>query len=107
MVRIDRDLALSKSTDRARWSDPNSLEPAWDARAELAARFVSAGTRVLDLGCGRMALQQFLPWGCEYQGCDLVARDERGRLSRRSPKGRGGPCSASYGSASPTLRPAA
>jgi len=75
MGRIDRDRALARMTDNARWSDPSSLEPAWDARAQLAAQFIPAGARVLDLGCGKMSLQHFLPHGCSYRGCDLVARD--------------------------------
>jgi ADP-heptose:LPS heptosyltransferase len=75
MARIDRELALARKTDRARWSDPNTLEAAWDARAGLAAQFIPAGARVLDLGCGKMALRRFLPYGCVYRGCDLVARD--------------------------------
>ncbi len=75
MVRIDRDQVLAQKTDRARWSDPASLEPAWDARAELAANFIPAGAHVLDLGCGNMSLPLFLPYGCSYRGCDLVARD--------------------------------
>lgn len=77
MVGIDRSLALARKTDAARWSNPNSLEPSWDARAELAAQFIPGGTRVLDLGCGKMALERFLPYGCHYQGCDLVARNSR------------------------------
>jgi tetratricopeptide (TPR) repeat protein len=64
-------------TDRARWADPANLEAAWEARAALAANAIPAGARVLDLGCGAMALERFLPAGCRYQPCDLVARDER------------------------------
>lgn len=75
MVSINRDLALARKTDTARWSNPNSLQPNWDARAELAAQFIPGGTRVLDLGCGKMALERFLPYGCRYRGCDLVARN--------------------------------
>jgi hypothetical protein len=75
MARINRDLALAQQTDKERWSDPASFETAWDGRAQLAAQFVAAGSRVLDLGCGKMALQRFLPHGCAYRGCDLVARD--------------------------------
>jgi hypothetical protein len=71
---VDRNLALQGKTDWRRWSNEASLEPAWDARAELAASFISAGAGVLDLGCGRMALQRYLPFGCAYQPCDLVAR---------------------------------
>jgi hypothetical protein len=75
MVQVDSAQVAAQQTDRNRWSDPASLEAAWDGRAELAAQFISAGTKVLDLGCGKMALQRYLPFGCAYQGCDLVARD--------------------------------
>jgi hypothetical protein len=74
-VPINRNLAIEKKTDAARWANQGSLEPAWDARAEFAAGYVPAGARVLDLGCGRMALRGLLPGACAYQGCDLVARD--------------------------------
>lgn len=75
MPSINRKLALAKQTDIERWSDEKALSPAWDQRAQLAAGFIPAGARVLDLGCGRMALRRFLPESCSYQGCDLVARD--------------------------------
>jgi hypothetical protein len=73
---INRNLALERKTDVTRWSNEASLEQAWNARAEFAAGYVTAGARVLDLGCGRMALRSVLPSTCTYQGCDLVARDE-------------------------------
>jgi Flp pilus assembly protein TadD len=64
-------------TDLARWSDAANLNVAWNERARLAADFVPAGAHVMDLGCGRMALETYLPPGCRYTPCDLVARDER------------------------------
>lgn len=76
-MAINRNLALQKKTDFDRWSDVEALEIAWDQRAEVAAGFVPAGSRVLDIGCGRMALCRFLPNGCNYQPCDLVARDNK------------------------------
>jgi hypothetical protein len=75
-LHIDRNLALANKADAARWADAQALDHAPDERAALAAQFIPAGARVLDLGCGRMALRRFLPNGCRYQGCDLVARDE-------------------------------
>ena len=76
-MAINRNLALAKKTDFDRWSNVDSLEAAWDQRAEVAAGFVPAGSRVLDIGCGRMALSRSLPNGCDYQPCDLVARDSK------------------------------
>lgn len=64
-------------TDFERWSDPGNLDPAWDERAHLAADFIPAGATVLDLGCGAMALERYLPLGCSYKPCDLVRRDDR------------------------------
>jgi Methyltransferase domain len=66
---------LARAADAARWSDPRSFEPAHDERAQFAAQFVPAGARVLEFNCGRMALRRYLPGGCEYRGCDLVARE--------------------------------
>jgi len=64
-------------TDLERWADPTRLEAMWQARSMLAADLVPAGARVLELGCGAMALERHLPFGCAYQPCDVVARDER------------------------------
>lgn len=64
-------------TDVARWADASQLEAAWDVRAQRAADYIPAGATVLDLGCGRMALERFLPHECRYIPCDLVARDPR------------------------------
>jgi len=75
MAGVNRELALAGKTDIDRWSNAASLELAWDRRAAFAATFIPAGARVLDLGCGRMALRGFLREGCDYRGCDLVARD--------------------------------
>jgi Methyltransferase domain len=75
-LHIDRNLALATNPDAARWVDPGARGLVPDRRAALAAQFIPAGARVLDLGGGRMALRNALPNGCRYQGCDLVARDE-------------------------------
>jgi len=69
--------SAAPQTDLARWSNAANLDPAWNQRARLAADFIPAGAHVLDLGCGRMALEGFLPPGCRYTPCDVVRRDER------------------------------
>ncbi|MGH6728362.1 MAG: hypothetical protein ACREB8_17735 [Pseudolabrys sp.] len=45
-----------------------------DPRADLAAQFIPAGTRVLDLS-DNTALQHFLPNGCSYLGRDRITCD--------------------------------
>lgn len=65
------------ATDVERWANPGQLEEAWNQRARIAADGVVAGATVLDLGCGRMALERYLPADCRYQPCDVVRRDER------------------------------
>jgi hypothetical protein len=42
-----------------------------------AADYIPAAAVVLDLGCGGMALEGFLPNGCRYIPCDVGRRDER------------------------------
>jgi hypothetical protein len=74
-LHVESNLALTPTADLARWSSPHGLEPAHDERAQFAAQFIPAGARVLELNCNRMALRRYLPNGCRYQGCDLIARE--------------------------------
>jgi len=74
-LHVESNLALTPTPDLARWSSPQALEPAHDKRAAFAAQFIPSGARVLELNCGRMSLRRFLPNGCRYQGCDLIARE--------------------------------
>ncbi len=67
----------SERTDIERWSNPANLLPSWNTRARMAADFIPSGATVLDIGCGAMALERFLPPGCSYLPCDVVKRDER------------------------------
>jgi hypothetical protein len=68
-IYVNRNLALETTNDIV----PAAL--ASNLRAELAAQFIPAGSRVLDLSGGRMALQPLLPNGCSYQACDRIKRD--------------------------------
>jgi hypothetical protein len=74
-LHVESNLALTPTPDLARWSAPQALEPAHDERAAFAAHFIPAGARVFELNCARMGLRRFLPNGCRYQGCDLIARE--------------------------------
>jgi exopolysaccharide biosynthesis predicted pyruvyltransferase EpsI len=65
------------STDVARWIDETSLHASWKHRSERAARFVASGSKLLDIGCGQMMIEKYLPEDCKYIPHDLVARDER------------------------------
>ncbi|MGE0387129.1 MAG: FkbM family methyltransferase [Gammaproteobacteria bacterium] len=67
-------LLLARATDAGRWADPVNLPADAGARAARAARHVPAGSRVLDLGAGAMALRAAIAPDCGYQAVDLVAR---------------------------------
>jgi len=47
-------------------------KPSWDARNEIIAAMIPAGSSVIDLGCGAQTLREHLPSQCSYQPCDLV-----------------------------------
>lgn len=66
------------STDFDRWSTIDSFSLDWNRRAKAVSNFLPEGITVLDIGCGRMALEPFCQnKGCQYIPADLVARDER------------------------------
>jgi len=64
-------------TDLSRWSDPASLHDSWRPRSMRAAHFVPQGATLLDIGCGKMMIENHLPEACRYIPVDIVARDER------------------------------
>ena len=68
-LNLNRNLALETVPDVA----PGVMLAA-DARAELAAQFIPAGSRVLDLS-GATTLQRLLPTGCSYQSAAGNAGD--------------------------------
>lgn len=63
------------TSDVERWAQHMSLATQWDSRAERAAAHIPAGSRVLDLGCGAMALRHALKPGCTYVPADIVERE--------------------------------
>jgi hypothetical protein len=71
ILQVNTNLALETLTDAER---PPAPVAGLDNRIALAAQFIAAGSRVLDLACGDMALRRALPNGCSYQGCDRIAR---------------------------------
>src|SRR6185312_3579450 len=60
---VNSNLALELPADLDRQS--NTSRAKLDPRAELAAQFIPAGARVLDLGASP-ALRTLLPSGCSY-----------------------------------------
>lgn len=49
----------------------------WEPRSEGIAKYIKPNSVVLDVGCGVMSLEKYLPEGCRYLPCDIVSRDER------------------------------
>jgi hypothetical protein len=73
-ARLTERLIDERGTDTERWARLESLATQWDARAAMAAEWIPAGSRVLDVGAGAMALGGLLKPGCTYQPADVVER---------------------------------
>ncbi len=67
-------LGFKSTTDYARWSHNDSLQPNWDERTILMARYIEPGAYVVEFGAGAQAIRAVLPAGCHYLPSDLVAR---------------------------------
>ncbi len=68
---------LKKETDYSRWMNPDNLCSSWEQRSRFAATLIPKGSRVLDLGCGKMTVEKYLDASCTYLPADLVPRDIR------------------------------
>jgi hypothetical protein len=67
-------LNRAQHTDINRWSDPAILYDHWDERTALMASMIAMNSTVLEFGAGNERIRGFLPAGCRYQPCDIVAR---------------------------------
>lgn len=74
--RLTEQAILAKSTLMERWValDHPEAEP-WNARAALAAKYLSEQRSVCDIGCGTMTLRKYLRDDQRYVPVDVVARD--------------------------------
>jgi hypothetical protein len=68
--------SLTKTADVQRWSVEQNLSADWDLRAEQVCQWIPKDSAVIDIGCGRMAVEKF---ACpsKYIPVDIVARDDR------------------------------
>lgn len=74
---ISRNLdSTAAVADIARWSDTDKLSVEWDQRAKAVIEWIPAGVHLMDIGCGRMALEPLLT-NCTYLPVDIVRRDDR------------------------------
>lgn len=72
-LAILRRLGIARHT----WKNVETFDESWRRRIEIMAGFVppDAGS-ILDVGCGRMWLRDYIPRTCEYRGLDYVSRGD-------------------------------
>ncbi len=70
---ILRRLGLSKRT----WKDVETFDEKWKQRIQLMASFIPKEAQsILDVGCGKMWLREFIPPTVKYSGIDYVDRGD-------------------------------
>lgn len=58
------------------WQQIEYFDEAWKQRIRLMVQYIPVNSSVIDLGCGKMWLQEILPKGCAYYPVDYVSRGE-------------------------------
>lgn len=58
------------------WRSDEAFDTSWKLRICQMAKYIDEGESVLDIGCGKGWLREYLPHDCRYIGCDLVKRDK-------------------------------
>ena len=64
------------TSDIERWSDTSKLSIEWDQRAKEISEWIPSGVRLIDIGCGQMAVEKVCK-DCNYIPVDIVRRDHR------------------------------
>lgn len=57
-----------------KWKEAEYFDEKWKTRISAMSAFISPGNTVMDLGCGKMWLKEFLPVGCNYIPVDYTNR---------------------------------
>ncbi|KAA0698430.1 hypothetical protein DTW90_16465 [Neorhizobium sp. P12A] len=69
----------SKSSTHDFWRDMagDVKDDLWLERTKAAVGLVPEGRHVVDIGCGDMKVERFLPSSCRYTPLDIAQRDDR------------------------------
>lgn len=62
---------------KKKWKDIEYFDPIWKERISQMVKYIPSYSIVLDLGCGEMWTEQFLPNGCTYYAVDYKKRGEK------------------------------
>lgn len=57
-----------------KWKEAEYFDEKWKTRISAMSAFISPGDTVMDLGCGKMWLKEFLPPSCLYIPVDYTDR---------------------------------
>ncbi len=68
--------AVTLCRGQQNWKDIEYFDEAWKKRIALMAGLIEEEKSVLDLGCGRQWLREFLPVRCRYYPVDYKPRSE-------------------------------
>lgn len=74
--RPDEAPAAALYCGQQNWKDIEYFDEAWKKRIALMAGLIEDEKSVLDLGCGRQWLREFLPARCRYYPVDYKPRSE-------------------------------
>lgn len=58
------------------WQDIEYFDIGWKERIKQMSAFIKPEKKVLDLGCGKMWLKEYLPSGCLYIPVDYIRRSD-------------------------------
>lgn len=76
--KLLRKLFWFRKKDKVKtWQDIEYFNESWKNRIKQMTQYISPNSIVLDLGCGQMWTNEFLPINCKYIAVDYIKRDEK------------------------------
>ena len=78
---------LLKRTDKNRWSKLKNFSDNWDERTKIMAKWIRPNQSIIEFGCGKMRLKDFIPVSCDYTLSDFIKRSKETLLIDLNKKG--------------------
>lgn len=67
---------IKKYLYRPQWKDIEYFDESWKIRIRSMSELIENEKKIMDLGCGKMWLKDYLSDDATYYGCDYVERDD-------------------------------
>jgi hypothetical protein len=75
-IKLETPIKRLLSPEKKKWEAIEYFDPQWKERIQKMAAYIEPNASIMDLGCGKMWLKEYIKSTNKYIGVDYIKRDE-------------------------------